>query len=298
LVPDGVAARLIPHCLAIGPQSRQHDGRLGRNRERILRSLSFTLGLVLFGLQAALPARGDQATLRVGYTDQESPFFIMGNGRAIPPQPGIAVEIVQEAARLCGVKVESARYPGGRLLALLENAEIDSVLMLSFSAERQAIATYPMAGDTIDEGLQLATLSYAFYVREGSRLAWDGKTLSGQTQPVGANLGWSIVNDLKKAGIEVETAQDTRNNFSKLMLDRIDAFAIQSSIGDAYLAAHELEANVTRLEPPISSKPYFQVFSQAWYAANPDAARCLWQKAAEVRARDLPALQARYLDAM
>lgn len=254
--------------------------------------------LSLVGALGAFPAQSDELTLRVGYTDQQSPFFIMGNGRAVPPQPGVAVDILKLAAETCGVTVETARYPGGRLLALLEDATIDSVLMLSFTPERQAIATYPMAGETVDDALQLATLSYAFYVRKGSSLAWDGKKLSGQIQPVGANFGWSIVNDLKKAGIEVETAQDTRNNFSKLMLDRIDAFAIQSSIGDAYLAAHELEANVIRLEPPISSKPYFQVFSHAWYAAHPEAAQCLWQKAAEIRARDMAVLQALYIDAM
>lgn len=222
----------------------------------------------------------------------------MGNGLDIPTLPGIAVEIVAYAAEKCDVAVEMKRLPGGRLLASLENNAIDSVLMLSFSAERLKIAAYPMAGDAADPALQLATLSYAFYVRRTSALVWDGSTLSGQTQPVGANLGWSIVNDLRKAGITVETAQQTRNNFSKLMLDRIDAFAIQSSIGDAYVEAHGLGNNVTKLEPPISEKAYYQVFSHAWHQAHPEAAQCLWQEAAEIRERDMPALLSRYHDSI
>lgn len=253
----------------------------------------------MFGLVlAAIAARADVPTLRVAYTDQESPFFVMGNGSEIPQLPGIAIEIVTSAAKQCGIAVDMERLPGGRLLALLENNAIDSVLMLSFSPERLKIAAYPMAGATADPDLQLASLSYAFYVRRTSRLSWDGSTLSGQTQPVGANLGWSIVNDLRKAGIEVETAQDTRNNFSKLMLDRIDAFAIQSTIGDTYLEAHALGNNVTRLEPPISEKAYYQVFSRAWHAAHPEATQCLWQEAAKIRDRDMPALLSRYHDSI
>lgn len=252
----------------------------------------------LFGLIIAGAAQADSAMLRIAYTDQESPFFIMGNGREIPSLPGIAVDIVAHAAERCDVTVEMERLPGGRLLASLENNSIDSVLMLSFSPERMSIAVYPMKDDAADPDRQLATLSYAFYVRRTSALAWDGRSLSGQTQPVGANLGWSIVNDLRKAGIAVETAQDTRNNFSKLMLDRIDAFAVQSSIGDAYVAAHALGNNVTKLEPPISEKAYYQVFSHAWHQAHPDSALCLWRTAAEIRDRDVPALLSRYHDSI
>jgi polar amino acid transport system substrate-binding protein len=222
----------------------------------------------------------------------------MGNGRDIPAMPGIAVEIARSAAKTCGVGFRPERFPGGRLLALLENNAVDSVLMLSFAPERQRIAVYPMAGGAADPALQLATLSYAFYVRKDGTVTWDGAALGGAERPVGANLGWSIVNDLRKAGIAVETAQDTRNNFNKLLGARIDAFAIQSSIGDAYLERHKLADQLTRLEPPISSKPYFQVFSHAWHQAHPEAAACLWREAAAIRARDMPALLSRYHDSM
>lgn len=254
------------------------------------------LGLILaLGSPAAL---AEEPVLRLAYTDQESPFFVMGNGRDIPAMPGIAVEIAKSAAKTCGVALRPERFTGGRLLALLEDNAVDSALMLSFAPERLRIAVYPMAGDAADPALQLATPSYAFYVRKGSAVSWDGRALNGALRPVGANLGWSIVNDLRNAGIAVETAQDTRNNFNKLLGARIDAFAIQSSIGDPYLERNGIDDRAARLEPPISSKPYFQVFSHAWHQAHPDAAACLWREAAALRERDMPALLSRYHDSM
>lgn len=222
----------------------------------------------------------------------------MGNGNAIPAMPGIAVEIVNYAAKICEVAVEPGRYPGGRLLAQMQDDTLDAVLMLSFSPERLALATYPMAGDTADPAFQLVTLSYAFYVRKDSGVGWDGTALRGLEQPIGANFGWSIVDDLKKLGLKVETAQDTTNNFNKLLLGRIDAFAIQTSIGDAYVERHNLAGKVTALEPPISSKPYYLVFSHAWHEAHPEQATCLWRETARIRDNDMPALLSRYHDSM
>jgi polar amino acid transport system substrate-binding protein len=253
--------------------------------------------LILLLSISAAPA-ADAPLLRIGYSNQDSPFFIMGNGSAIPPMPGIAVEIAAAAARECNVAVDSARYPGGRLLAHLADNTIDAVLMLSFSPERLAIAVYPMAGDAADPAFQLATLSYAFYVRKGSDVSWDGNAMSGLKEPVGANFGWSIVDDLKKRGLAVETAQETGNNFNKLLRGRIDAFAIQTSIGDAYVERHKLAGKVAALEPPISSKPYYLVFSHGWHEAYPEAASCLWREIARIRDKDMQALSSRYHDSM
>jgi polar amino acid transport system substrate-binding protein len=153
-----------------------------------------------------------------------------------------------------------------------------------------------MKGDTADPDFQIATLSYAFYVRADSEIAWDGKTMTGLNRPIGANLGWSIVQDLKKMNLPVETAKDTQNNFNKLLLARIDAVAMHTTIGDAYLEDHALAEKVKLLQPPITSKPYYLVFSRAWHAAHPGAADCMWQSIAQQHKTTLPDLLLRYRD--
>ncbi|MDY0873560.1 substrate-binding periplasmic protein [Dongia rigui] len=256
------------------------------------------LGAATLCLLGICGARADELALRLGYSDKESAIFLVGDGATIPEKPGIAVEMAEAAARSCQIAATLARYPGGRLLALAGENTIDGVVMLSFNHERLAIAAYPMKGDAADPDFQIASLSYAFYVRADSGITWDGIDVGGLTKPIGANFGWSIVEDLKKEGLPVEPAKDTANNFNKLLGGRIDAVATHTTIGDAYVAHHHLAAQVKRLEPPISTKPYYLVLSRAWHDSHPDAAQCLWRSIAKQRRQDMPALIERYRDAM
>jgi len=259
--------------------------------------LSF-LAAALLCLMAGPAARADELALHLGYSDKESAVFLVGDGATIPEKPGIAIEMVEAAAKACDVAVSFARYPGGRLLALAGENTIDGVVMLSFNRERLALAAYPMKGDAADPDYQIASLSYAFYVRADSAITWNGMEITGLTKPVGANFGWSIVEDLKKDGLAVEPAKDTANNFNKLMGGRIDAVAMHATIGDTYVTHHGLAGKVKRLDPPISTKPYYLVLSRAWHDSHPEVAQCLWQSIADQRRTDWPALLDRYRDAM
>ncbi|WP_374649911.1 substrate-binding periplasmic protein [Dongia sp.] len=251
---------------------------------------TLVLGIVAQG------AGADPLTLRLGYSDKESAFFLTGNGREIPEKPGIAIEMVEAAGKTCDVAPDLSRYPGGRLLANVGDNKIDGIVMLSFSPDRLALGTYPMKGDAADPDFQIASLSYAFYVRTDSDIAWDGKSLRGITRPIGANLGWSVVDDLKKLGLPVEPAKDTQNNFNKLLGGRVDAVAMHTTIGDSYLAGNGLAGKVRRLGPPISTKPYYLVLSHTWHDAHPEAAQCLWQAIARQRETEMLRLLERYRD--
>jgi polar amino acid transport system substrate-binding protein len=256
------------------------------------------LPIIAITLCMSTPALAEEVTLRIGYSDKESTIFLAGNGAAIPALPGIAVEMTQNAVKACEAVADLGRYPGNRLLARLEDNSLDAVVMLSFSADRAKIASYPMKDGAADSDFRISTLTYAFYTRADAAISWNGKTFTGLQRPIGTILGWSITADLEKMGLPVEPARDTQNNFNKLLGERIDAFAIQTSIGDAYLTAHDLTAKVKELAPPISSKPYFLVFSHAFQSAHPGLADCLWQSIAAQREAEMADFLARYHGAM
>jgi len=262
------------------------------------RILSTILGAAILCLLGMGAGRADDGVLRLGYSDKESAIFLVGDGAAIPQKPGIAVEMAEAAAKSCGLAPTFTRYPGGRLLALAAENTIDGVVMLSYNRERLALGAYPMKGDAADPDFQISSLSYAFYVRSDSAVTWNGMEITGLSRPIGANFGWSIVDDLKKDGLAVEPAKDTANNFNKLLGGRIDAVATHTTIGDAYLAHHGLDGKVKRLAPPISTKPYYLIFSRAWHDSHPELAQCLWNSIADQRRQDMPALLERYRDAM
>lgn len=239
-------------------------------------------------------ALADPVTLRAAYGTVESPPWQMGNGNKAARQPGVAIVVVKEAAAACDVALQLSRLPGERLFEDLRIGEMDAGFLFSFKPDRLSFGVYPMLGDKPDTSLRITDFTYAFYARKDSSVAWDGKTLSGASRPAGATFSWSIADDLKKMGIPVETAATTANNFAKLTGERIDSFATQIHVGDAYIASHQLADSVIRLEPPISSKPYYLIFGKGWYAAHQEAAACIWRNLAELRETKLPALLLEY----
>ncbi|NHQ86654.1 amino acid ABC transporter substrate-binding protein [Iodobacter sp. HSC-16F04] len=227
-------------------------------------------------------AAAQEITLRIGVNQQSSPPYIMGDSLQLQPLPGIAIEQVRAAATHCGIVPDIERYPPLRLLNSLKSNLIQGVLMLSYTGERATFAVYPMRDDLPDHSQRLTTLSYAFFVNQSSKLAWDGKSLTGLKGKVGANMGWSVVKDLERFNIPFEAALSVENNFAKLNAGRIDAYATQQNVGDAFLEQHK-KFKIRRLEPDISTKDYFLIFSKSFYAEHPGLATCIWKKIGDER---------------
>ncbi|MFC3627440.1 hypothetical protein ACFOKJ_15075 [Vogesella amnigena] len=230
-------------------------------------------------LLAALPAQAD-TSLRLVMSDQAGPPYLAGVGRELANPPGLAMELVQQAARHCAVRLEIDRQASLRLLQNLRTGMADAALLLSYNAERGGYAHYPLRDGVPDSRYRLTTLSYSFYVRSDSNIRWDGRVLSGFSGKVGTDLGWSVVKDLEQLGIAVENAVGVPANLGKLRLGRIKVYAAQNIIVDSYL---QDRSDLVALTPPIVTKDYFLPFSLAFAASNPQTVQCMWQQIAERR---------------
>ncbi len=230
-------------------------------------------------LLLAVPAQAE-SSLRLVMIDQDSPPYLTGVGRELASPPGLAVELVQLAARRCALRLEVNRLASLRMLQSLRSGMADAALLLSYNPERGGYAHYPMRNGVPDSRYRLTTLSYSFYVRSDSHICWNGRALSGFAGRVGTDLGWSVVRDLEQLGIEVESAVGVPVNLGKLRLGRIKVYAAQSIIVESYL---QDQRDIVALKPPIATKDYFLPFSQAFAASNPQAVQCMWQQIAEQR---------------
>uniref|UniRef100_UPI003990CD86 hypothetical protein n=1 Tax=Iodobacter sp. CM08 TaxID=3085902 RepID=UPI003990CD86 len=171
---------------------------------------------------------------------------------------------------------EIERYPTLRLFNNLKSNEIQGSMMFSYTEERTAFAVYPMRDGLPDHAQRLNTLSYAFFVNQSSKLAWDGKKLLGLQGKVGVNTGWSVIKSLEEFNIPYEEAAASENNFAKLNAGRIDAYATQNHVAEAYLKRNK-QLKIRRLEPSIITKDYFLIFSKPFYAEHPKVAACIWK---------------------
>lgn len=250
------------------------------------------------GLLCALPlaalAASERPQLSIVAMDQASPPYVIGEGSGFAPQPGLAVELAQRAAKACGVELQLLRQPGLRMLQSLKSGSADAALLLSYNEERAQFAVYPLRDGQPDGRRRMSTLSYVLLVRHDSQLAWDGERLNPPQAVVGSNIGWSVIKDLERFQIKVETALNVDSNFNKLQAGRIDAYAIQDLLAAGYLSTHPKLA-VRALPQPLVSKDYFMPFSRQFAARQPQLVQCMWQQVARQRDALLKRRMAAYL---
>ncbi len=247
----------------------------------------------LFIVLALLAGSANACVIRLAYNEISAPPYYLGDGGKTPEHPGPAIELVDLAAAKLGCKMVWERKPQKRILRELETNNIDATLALSHSKSRESTMAFPLKNGAPDASLALWTLSYDFYVKQGSTLKWDGKQFNRPPLRVGANAGYSVVKDLAEMGIAVEEAPGDLNNLGKLVNDRIEAYAGQSLFVDQ-LREQAMFKGLEKLEPSIVRKDYFLVFSHGFYASSGDTARKLWKLIEEVKKSHGAALDKKY----
>jgi len=238
---------------------------------------------------AAVPAQAAE-TLRAAYEDRALPPFYLG-AESDPQAPGVAVELVREAAKELGVQIEFVRMPWVRCLKSLQRGEVDLLFIGSFKEERLEAGRYPMVDGKPDSARRIATISYNLYRQKGSPVGYNGTAITGLEGPVGAPSGYSIIEDLQRQGVATEEAVDTTANFKKLSSKRIAAVATLETSGD--ILVKDFPA-IEKVMPPLVTKDYFVMVSHQLYDTKRDLAERLWRKIAEVRDHKGPALYAKY----
>jgi len=227
--------------------------------------------------------------LTLSYQINPSPPYQMGTGVNLVEPPGIALDVINAAAKELNLKIVYKRYPNVRVLHLLEYGQIDGAFMFSYKAERAKIARYPLTPEgKLDSTKRLASLSYWLYSLAEEKLDWDGTRLSGINSLdvngfIVAEHGDSIVSDLEILGQKVQ--QPASAYKALLMLTRrsqIVGAALQDVKASPLLDRAEF-SDIRRSSVPLKTKDYFLVLSNRFVEKYPDIADALWQKIEELR---------------
>ncbi len=234
--------------------------------------------------------------VRLGYSDVENFPYQMGNGEQLAPEPGVAVELIREAAVVADVKVSFVRMPAQRLLVEMQAGRIDGAFIFSYKEDRLQYGVYPMHQGKPDPKRRIASNNYSFYKLATSDVAWDGAKLSNWRAPVGINFSFSIGDDLKKMGLPVDGGgRGTEQNVAKLKAGRISAYATLEDSADAFLRRNSV-SQIVKLEPPIVVRDYYLMLSKQYVEGNKSRAELLWTRLGEVRTKRSAALYEKYAD--
>lgn len=239
-----------------------------------------------------------EVELRVAYdTDIQFPYYL-GQSSEIPQhKPGAVVELIKLLeAKVAGLKVTLVRYPWKRCLVKLKEGEVDSLFNSSFKEDRREFGRYPTQNGQIDTSRRITTISYYFYKMKESTFSWDGKQVSNPKSIIGAPLGFSIVDDLKRMNLEVVQAHATLSNLQKLSRGMISAVALQEITADYYLNNFGQFKDLVKVKPPLKTKPYYLMISHQFSQKHPQLSEKIWDAIGELRQEKLTELSQKYFE--
>lgn len=194
-------------------------------------------------------------TLRVGYFNIAPHAYFDGASHW-----GAAIEFFARVTREMNVtSVEFTAYPQSRLLLALERGQIDAILFLAQTPERDKMFAY-------------AATPYAF-VESGIavRMASPLKEVKGVNDLLGLSIGTTqdgLLTPIMRAPglnlVPVPNVEANVGNLKKLSLDRIDAF-YQPDLNVIRYEAKRLgmDAQLRFLRLPEKATPIYTVFSKS-----------------------------------
>ncbi|MBF0100940.1 MAG: transporter substrate-binding domain-containing protein [Desulfobacterales bacterium] len=229
-----------------------------------------------------------ETEIKVVCEDKPDFPFLLGEGKEIQwEKPGLIVELCEMISKKLNFKFKYTREPWKRCLATLESGESDALFYASFKDERLKHGAFPFKDGKVDPSRSVALISYVFYVLNDSPITWDGKALTNIKGNVGAPLGYSIVDDLKKMGLTVDESPSTLNDLRKMMKNRLDAVASLELTGEYYLKQYpEFQGKIKKLSPPIVAKPYYIMISNQFIKKDAEFTEKIWNAAAELKESD------------
>lgn len=229
-----------------------------------------------------------ETVFRIVYFNKENPPRVVGNGTSIDwSKPGITVELFKMVGQSVGVQFEFKRMPWKRCLYAVEHGLADATFHASFKPARAKFGVYPTRDGQLDPSRRIYKNSYVFYTRKGSGVSWDGKSISSASRPIGTQLSYSIADDLRKMGYEVEEEASVANNLNKLAAGRISAYAEIETIADYVLGKEKTRyENIVKLQPPLREKVYYLLIAKSFVEKNPQMAEQIWDAVRDVQQTD------------
>ncbi|MDK2123720.1 substrate-binding periplasmic protein [Parachitinimonas caeni] len=235
----------------------------------------------LLGLTVLMPALAADkpAEMKICTENEESfPWLLKG-------RPGLNIIMMQMVEKKLGIKIDIQQLPWKRCMDEVKQGNLDGLFKISFKADRMEMGHYPMSGDKPDASKRMLDDSYSLYRLKGGKVEWDGKAIKNADGSVGAQSGFSVVDQLKGLGVKVDDAiRGADDNLKKLVAGRVVAVALQTQEGDVSVAGNpEFASKVEKISPPLVEKPYFLMLSKPFVAKHADFSKQVWEAVASVR---------------
>ena len=234
--------------------------------------------------------------------NQSYPPYFMGDQSTFPVKnPGILVEIIDASLKENGFKAEFIRRPWKRCLKLIEQNKVDGIFASIHLKEREIIGRYPYLPVRIsisnkpDPKRRLRRVTYSLFKKIGSDFDWDGTSFSNIKQSIGAPIGYVVVKKLKDDhNITANTRHLPAKGLAHVAEGHLDAYIVESSIGNSLVRKHGLADKLIEIEQPFASYDWYMMISHQFYNRDPEMADKIWTTLGQVREQKIPPLIQHY----
>ncbi|MEW9897729.1 amino acid ABC transporter substrate-binding protein [Chitinivorax sp. PXF-14] len=215
----------------------------------MLASHTSRLRCIAAGIVLAAAGTAGADTLRLCHDEEEGATWRDPERQ----QQGLSFVIVRQLEQLAGVHFQLVGRSWKRCLAELQANLWDGAFAVSFKPSRQAIGVFPMKGGEPDPALRVRTDGYSLFRLRGSQPGWDGRQFSHVQGMIGAQSGYSIIDQLHAAKVTVDdSSRNIEVILHKLLAGRLDGAALLTSDGMQTIASRrEYEDAIERVDPPL-----------------------------------------------
>lgn len=233
----------------------------------------------LFAFQTAA-ALGACVPVRLAYVDQHRPPYYLGTGIKPASPPGASVDLLNEIVASAGCTATMSRLPYLRVRSALEANLIDATPLAAEGQDTEQFAFPLDKGGKLDTNKAMRMHTFLF-MRASDKVAVEADPLpllAGKR--IGVVHGAAITKPLRELGLQVDDgAANAHRNVEKLMLGRIDVFAISlitPTDVDALVAGRYGKA-IVRIDKPAQTMHMWLAFSKPYYAQNRERVETMWR---------------------
>ena len=249
------------------------------------------LGLMGMGLSSAYASdTASPSEMTFCYENQNYLPFIKHSpeqgvveGKVVEGKNGALPDLVIKATQKLGIRAVFVRKPWKRCIVLLRAGEVDGIFAAIWQPDRDKWGVFPKAANHPDIRYRIWQVNYSIYSHRNSGLTWDGSTFSGVLNGISAPLGYVAEGKLRQLGVKSRSSYLPSEGLRLVAKNRLDAYVLESTIGDYLVSSEGLGTLVRSLPAPLFSADWYLPLSHQLVKKYPDISVRFWKALADAR---------------
>lgn len=205
----------------------------------------------------------------------------------VSSKPGISLQIIQHLAEKYHFNVVHVRSPWKRCLMQLKQNSIDATFHSVYLQKRLEFGVYPFKNGQIDTTRKMISNSFHLFKLKDAPITWDGVAFENLNGPLGATLGFSIVDTLNNMGIDVVEDFSQEKLLLRVKKEHLAGFVGFYTIAKPLLEKDDRFKDIVMEPIPVETIPMYLMFSKQMQTKYPTFVEEIWNELGDIHSKGL-----------